>query len=218
MISIAVVDDQRIMRIGLNEKLRADNGLQLLFLAENGEVFLEEMKSRKPEDRPQLVLMDIDMPGLNGIETVSIAKTIYPTVEFIMLTVFDDDDKIFEAIRAGATGYLLKDESTQTLIQSIKDVVEFQSVPFSPIIARKALQLFAKAQLPGNEISVENPLSERETEVLNGLVNGLDYKEIAEKMIVSPNTIRNHIANIYKKLHVTSKVDAVKLALRQNWI
>lgn len=218
MISIAVVDDQRIMRIGLNEKLRADNGLQLLFLAENGEVFLEEMKSRKPEDRPQLVLMDIDMPGLNGIETVSIAKTIYPTVEFIMLTVFDDDDKIFEAIRAGATGYLLKDESTQTLIQSIKDVVEFQSVPFSPIIARKALQLFAKAQLPGNDISVENPLSERETEVLNGLVNGLDYKEIAEKMIVSPNTIRNHIANIYKKLHVTSKVDAVKLALRQNWI
>jgi len=131
--------------------------------------------------------------------------------------VFDDDDKIFEAIRAGATGYLLKDESAVQLLHAIREVQEHRAVPFSPVIARKALQLFARLQPREKEGNGENPLSDREKEVLNGLVNGQDYKMIANAMYVSPNTVRNHISSIYRKLHVTNKVEAVKIAIRNKW-
>jgi DNA-binding NarL/FixJ family response regulator len=163
--------------------------------------------------------MDIDMPEKNGIDTVREAKTIYPDVEFLMLTVFDEDEKIFEAVKAGASGYLLKDESSETIISFIKQVKEFRTVPMSPAIARKALKLLCGLQkeLPETQ-SPDTGLSPREIEVLKGLVDGLDHKEIAEKLFVSPNTVRNQISSIYKKLHVKSKVDAVKLALKNKII
>lgn len=217
MIKLAIVDDQRLMRIGISDKLKQAGDMSILFMAENGAVFLEEMRVRKPEEYPDIVLMDIDMPELNGIETVSRARPLYPSLEFIMLTVFDDDDKIFEAIRAGATGYLLKDESAVQLLHAIREVQEHRAVPFSPVIARKALQLFARLQPREKEGNGENPLSDREKEVLNGLVNGQDYKMIANAMYVSPNTVRNHISSIYRKLHVTNKVEAVKIAIRNKW-
>jgi DNA-binding NarL/FixJ family response regulator len=219
MIKIVIVDDKRMMRLGICEKFKDQPDMKVLFMAENGSVFLEEMKKYLPHELPDIVLMDIDMPEMNGIEAVSFGKEIYPQVEYIMLTVFDEDEKIFEAIRAGATGYLLKDESTENLLQAIKNVYEFKSVPFSPTIARRALTLFSKFAASANIApKIKTPLTGREIDVLKCLVDGDDYRLIAAKMDVSPNTVRNHISNIYAKLHITNRIDAVKIALKNNWV
>ncbi len=219
MIKIAIVDDKRINRLDRARELEYGNEIKVLFMAQNGAEFLEKMKALYGDSLPEIVLMDIDMPEKNGIDTVRDAKAIYPNVEFLMLTVFDDDDKIFEAVKAGASGYLLKDESTETIITLIKQVKEFRTVPMSPAIARKALKLLSKAPHSEKEKSETLPgLTSREQEVLKGLVEGLDHKEIAEKLFVSPHTIRNQISSIYKKLHVTGKVDAVKIALKNNLV
>jgi DNA-binding NarL/FixJ family response regulator len=214
MIKIAIVDDKRIMRVERSREISASNQIKILFTAQNGQEFLEIMKDCLKEELPEIVLMDIDMPEKNGIDTVRDAKTIYPNVEFLMLTVFDDDEKIFEAVKAGASGYLLKDESSASIITFIQQVKEFRTVPMSPAIARKALRLLCSNPSIEKKQSNTTDLTPREIEVLRGLVDGLDYKEIAEQLIVSPNTVRNQISSIYQKLHVTCKVDAVKIAIK----
>lgn len=215
MILVAIVDDKVINRTYRKDELEYSGKIKIVFTAQNGKEFLEKMAESKKEELPQIVLMDIDMPEMNGIDTVKIAKTIYPETEFLMLTVFDEYDKIFEAIKAGASGYLLKDENTDSLINYIEQVKEFKTVPMSPTVARKALKLLSEDYKETKEnLGQYYQLTPRETEVLKGLVNGLDYKEIAEQLFVSPNTIRNQITSIYQKLHVSSKVDAVKIALK----
>ena len=215
MIKIAIVDDKRLNRLDRAREIGHSGIIEVVFTAQNGAEFLEIMKETPKEHLPEIVLMDIDMPEKNGIDTVRDAKAIYPETEFLMLTVFDEDDKIFEAVKAGASGYLLKDESTETIIQFIKQVKEFRAVPMSPAIARKALKLlYSSDALRKDDTKTDGGLTPRETEVLKGLVEGLDHKEIAEKLFVSPNTVRNQISSIYKKLHVTGKVDAVKVALK----
>lgn len=217
MIKIAIVDDKRFNRVNLSAELENTSKVKVLFTAENGNDFLEIMKECKASDIPEIVLMDIDMPEKNGIETVRDAKIIYPSIEFLMLTVFDDDDKIFDAIKAGASGYLLKDETPKTILNFLEELKEFRSVPMSPAVARKTLRLLSNAPVVTIvEKVIESNLSPRETEVLKGLVEGLDYKEIAERLDSSPNTVRNQISSIYQKLHVTCKIDAVKLALKNN--
>lgn len=219
MIKIAIVDDKRIMRVERSRDISASNKIKVLFTAQNGQEFLEIMKELPVNELPEIVLMDIDMPEKNGIETVRDAKTIYPNVEFLMLTVFDDDQKIFEAVKAGASGYLLKEESSSNICTFIEQVKEFRTVPMSPAIARKALRLLtSQPQIENNNTENKTPLTPREVEVLKGLVDGLDYKEIAEQLFVSPNTVRNQISSIYQKLHVTCKVDAVKVALKSGII
>lgn len=219
MIKIALVDDQRINRTNRAEEFKAFDELNMVLTAQNGSDFLEQVKELSQEQRPELVLMDIDMPVMNGIETVQIAKTLYPEMEFLMFTVFDEDQKIFDAVKAGASGYLLKDEKAETIRNYILQVKEFGASPMSPSVARKALKLLSisepKLQYEKKE---DLMLSPREKEVLKGMVNGMDYKEIADSLHVSPNTVRNQIAGIYKKLHVTCKVEAVKIALRNNMI
>lgn len=216
MIKIAIVDDKRIMRVERSREISVSNQIKVLFTAQNGQEFLEIMKesSKSKDELPEIVLMDIDMPEKNGIDTVRDAKAIYPNVEFLMLTVFDDDEKIFEAVKAGASGYLLKDESSASIITFIQQVKEFRTVPMSPAIARKALRLLCANSSIEKSPSITTDLTPREIDVLKGLVNGLDYKEIAEQLFVSPNTVRNQISSIYQKLHVTCKVDAVKVALK----
>ena len=176
--------------------------------------FLEKIYETAPKYQPEVVLMDIDMPEKNGIDTVRDAKLLYPNIEFLMLTVFDEDDKIFEALKAGALGYLLKDESVRVIMQHIQQVKEHQTVPMSPAIARKTLRFLTALPVVPKKSNEEFGLSNREKEVLKGLIEGLNYKEIAEKLFVSPHTVRNQITSIYKKLHVKSKVDAVKIAMR----
>ncbi|MBK7667614.1 MAG: response regulator transcription factor [Sphingobacteriaceae bacterium] len=219
MIKVAIVDDKRLNRLNRADELSYSEKIKVVFTSQNGQEFLETMKALAQNNLPEIVLMDIDMPEKNGIDTVREAKVIYPGVEFLMLTVFDEDEKIFEAVKAGASGYLLKDESTETIINFIQQVKEFRAVPMSPSVARKALKLLCGgSSFTQQEKTAENTLTPREIEVLKGLVEGLDYKEIAEKLFVSPNTVRNQITSIYTKLHVTCKVDAVKLAIRNKMV
>ena len=216
---IAIVDDKQPNRVSLNERIGASHEYEVVFMAVNGEDFLERMKSCSSEQMPQLVLMDIDMPIMDGIEAIKKAKPIYPDLKFLMVTVFDDDDKIFEAIKVGASGYLLKDEPASVIAHAIKEVLEFGGAPMSPRIARKALNLLMNAsiQQSNEKQDEENVLSNREMDILKLMVDGCDYKVVADKLFISPHTVRKHIANIYEKLQVCSKVDAVKIAIKKGW-
>lgn len=216
-IIIAITDDRKDLRQSVAQRLTETGRVEVLFESENGEDFLYKMAQRTGFRLPQVVLMDIEMPLKNGIETVREAFLRYPMVNFLMLTVFDDDDKIFEAIKAGAVGYLLKEEKTDVILRSIEEIIEFGGAPMSPRIARKTMQLLAKSD-PAVKTDVDTGnLTEREMHVLKYLVDGLDYKKIAEKLDISPNTIRKHIDNIYKKLHVTSRAQAVTIAVKKRW-
>ena len=216
-ITIAITDDRKALRQSIVTRLIESGRIEILFEAENGEDFLYKMAQRKGFRLPQVVLMDIEMPLKNGIETVREAYPLYPNVNFLMLTVFDDDEKIFEAIKAGAVGYLLKEEKTEVLIRAIEEIIEFGGAPMSPRIARKTMQLLANATPSVKQDANTENLSDREMQVLKFLVDGLDYKNIAEKLDISPNTIRKHIDNIYKKLHVTSRAQAVTIAVKKRW-
>lgn len=223
MIKVVIVDDKAINRQSIKERILMASDIELFFMSDNGSTFLERMReAAQKQNLPDVVLMDIDMPIMDGIAAVNVAKELYPNVDFLMLTVFDDDEKIFEAVKSGASGYLLKEESMEKLSEAIRQVKEFGAVAMSPVVARKAMQMLAK----NNNASFQNlskaageeyNLSEREMEILKGMVEGLDYKQIGEKLYVSPHTVRTHIGNIYKKLHVCSKVDAVKIALKKQW-
>jgi DNA-binding NarL/FixJ family response regulator len=214
---IAIVDDRSQNRISLSEKINYSGEVEIVFMARNGKDFLEQLKTMPQNKHPQLVLMDIDMPEMNGIEAVRNCHNLYADIKYIMLTVFDDDDKLFDAIQAGADGYLLKEERIDVIINAIKEVIEKQGAPMSPSIARKALNLLSGSKRDGTE-SVQTALSDREMDILKGLVKGFDYKKIAEELFISPYTVRTHITNIYEKLHVSSKVQAVKLAIKNKWV
>lgn len=216
-ISIAITDDRKALRQSIVERLVETGRIEMLFEAENGEDFLYKMAQRAGFRLPQVVLMDIEMPLKNGIETVREAFALYPEVNFLMLTVFDDDDKIFEAIKAGAVGYLLKEEKPEVIVTAIEEIIEFGGAPMSPRIARKTMNLLAQATPLVQADKNTEKLSDREMQVLKFLVDGLDYKNIAEKLDISPNTIRKHIDNIYKKLYVTSRAQAVTIAVKKRW-
>lgn len=219
---IAIVDDKPQNRILLSEQLRFSKVIEVIFMSKNGIDFMEKMKALESNNFPQVVLMDIEMPEMDGIETVANAHAIYPEVKFLMLTVFDDDEKIFEAIKAGANGYLLKDEKINVIEDYVQQIVEVGGVPMSPSIARKAMNMLMRTKQSNTEPSSaenspEHELSEREIEVLKLLVNGYDYKVIAQKLFLSTHTVRKHIANIYDKLHVSSKAQAINLAHQKKW-
>jgi DNA-binding NarL/FixJ family response regulator len=216
---IAIVDDRPQNLTSLSEKIVFSGEVTVLFTAQNGSEFMEKLKSLEPDRLPQVVLMDIDMPVMNGIEAVRNSHAIYDNIRFIMLTVFDDDDKLFEAIQAGADGYLLKEERVDVILQSIREVIDREGAPMSPRIARKALKLLTASAAPvAPEEKAASTLSDREMDILKELVNGLEYKQIAERLFISPHTVRKHISNIYEKLHVTSKTQVVKLALKNKWV
>lgn len=219
-IKLAIVDDKQANRNSLRDKMNFEEEFEVLFTASNGQDFLEKLKANK-DNLPEVVLMDIDMPIMNGIETVSHAHQTYPEIKFLMFTVFDDDDKVFEAIKSGAIGYLLKDEKVEIIIQSIKQIIEYGGSPMSPSIARKALKLLMNSSSSNKEeteeIEHDYSLSKRELEILQGLVDGYDYKDLAEKLFISPHTVRTHINKIYQKLHVNNKTQAIKIALKRKW-
>jgi len=219
MTYIAIVDDKKALRTTLRDKLNEIGDYQVLFTAENGEDFLEKMKEARKSIGPDVVLMDIDMPVMNGIEAVRQGKNRYPQSKYLMLTIFDEDEKIFNAIKAGASGYLLKDEPIGKIKEAIINLLNDEGAPMSPSIARRALNLLMNSTIDNSSKETASMLdrynlTDRENEVLILLVEGLEYKEIGMKMNISPNTIQNHISNIYRKLHVTSKAQAVRLFLK----
>lgn len=224
MIKIAITDDQLVNRKTIKQNLADEKEIEIVFEAKNGVDFLEKLNGLLPEKQPQLVLMDIDMPLMDGIETIAIGTLKFPNIKFLVLTVFDDDEKIFKAIQAGASGYLLKDDSATQLIEAITNAIEFNGVPMSPAIARKTLQWMRNSvskphSANDKNLTTENEiLTEREIEILKLMVDGLDYKKIAEKLFISPHTVRTHTSKIYEKLHVNSKAEAIKMAHKYKWV
>ena len=216
---IAIVDDRAQNLNSFSEKLTFGGTVILVFKAINGQDFLEKLKALPTAQQPDVVLMDVDMPVMNGIEAIRTASVLYPEMKFLMLTVFDDEDKLFEAIKAGANGYLLKEESVDTILTAITEVIEKQGAPMSPRIARKTLELLTNSNLIGEKgtKASSDVLSDMEMEILEGQVKGLDYKQIAEKLFISPHTVRKHISNIYEKLQITSKTQAINIAVKNRW-
>lgn len=214
---IALVDDKPYNVQILAEKLASKPGFEIISTTYGGKLFLSALAEMKK--LPQVVFMDIDMPDLDGIETVRQAKSFHPEMHFIMITVFDDEERIFRAIQAGASGYLLKDESIAGLHKAVDDVMHYGGAPMSAAVARKAFQYIYRAQSSQQpSAAMESPLSNREMDILNGLVDGKSYTVIAEELFISPHTVRKHMTNIYEKLHVNSKVEAVRMALEKNWV
>ena len=206
-IRLAIVEDQEQTRQGLAILLGGMPGCRLIGAFESMERALRELKNEPPD----VALLDIQLPGMSGIEGVRQLKKIFPSLQVLMLTVFADNDHVFEAICAGASGYLLKDTPPERLTEAIREL-HAGGAPMSPEIARKVVGMFGKVAPPRKE---EHRLSPREVELLKLLAEGHSYKTAAKALSISIDTVRFHIRNIYDKLHVHSKSEAVILALRQ---
>lgn len=220
-IKIALVEDNPVNRTNFLQKISQFEDVEVVLIANSGDEFLEKIKGLPKHKLPVVVFMDIQMPGLNGIDTTRLAKSFHSQIHFIILTVFEDDDSIFEAIQAGASGYLLKHESHETLHHAIAEVLEYGGAPMSPAIARKTLKLLGQSKPVDHTAPVtviDTLLSDREREVLHHMVNGYDAKRIAEITEISTLTVRKHIANIYTKLHVNSKAQVISMAHKNNWV
>ncbi len=164
------------------------------------------------DSQPDVILMDIEMPGMNGIDAVRIIKKDFPKLPVLMQTIFHDDSHIFNAICAGASGYLLKSASSETYAQAIRDVYNGGS-PMSGPVARRVLELFQKNIAPANENDYD--LTQKEKEVLASLIEGKSFKQIADTISISYETVRSHMKNIYAKLHVHSNTEAVIKAIKE---
>ena len=203
-ISIAIVEDLDEVRDGLLQFISLSNEFRVLDTYKTAEEALYDVPSIKPD----IIIMDINLPGLNGIECMRELKTRLPKTQFMMFTVYENDEKVFEALKAGATGYLLKNTGLVQLIEALKELHNGGS-PMSANIARKLVNLFQAEEKDKISIDV---LSQREKEVLQLLAKGLLYKEIAEKLSISTATVRQHIHKIYEKLHVQNRTEALNKA------
>ena len=215
-IKLAIVDDNTFLARAIKEKLSDFEDLEIKYMVYNGSELLAKLEKNHNLD---LVLMDIEMPVLDGIETVRIVKQKYPHIKVLMLTVFDNDENIFNAIQAGADGYLLKEIEGHKLYNAITETIE-GGAAMSPSIAVKTLKLLRYPEKQ-ESLSVQEDdvsLSSREKEVLEQLAEGLSYTVIANNLFLSPSTVRKHIENIYKKLQVHNKLEAVQKARRQSLI
>lgn len=213
MIRVAVAEDNPKLAEAIRENLECFEGIELLFIASNGQDLIDKLSEKSCD----LVLMDINMPVMDGITATSEVRRKFPSIKVIMLTVFDDGDNIFNSILAGATGYVLKDEKPARLLAAIEDAME-GGAPMSPAIAQKTLQ-FVRGQKPEPaRPETDFNLSRREIEILEQMAQGLNYNEIADKLFISPKTVRKHFENIYQKLHAHNKIEAISIARRNKLI
>lgn len=218
MIKIALVDDNPTLLRNISQNLSIFDELEIVFKAINGLDALDKLNNYSPD----VILMDIEMPAMDGIEATREIKKRFPQQKIMMLTVLDREDKIFEAIKAGATGYLLKDEKPSRILACIEELID-GGAPMSPIIAMKTLEILRNQQVSEQKIETfQSPetfnLSKREVEILEKISNGLNYNQIADQLFISAKTARKHIENIYQKLHVHSKLEAVQLAQKNRWV
>lgn len=220
-IKIAIVDDKAGNRNILKDKLQRHGHFEITLLAEDGKDFLEKMKVLPAEKLPDVTLMDLEMPNMDGVDAIAAGSSFYPSVKFVVLSIFDDEDKIFKAIKAGAFGYLLKDESAENICDMLWQMHESGAGPISPGIAHKILQLVQNNNItllqkqPDLDSKNLFDLTDREKEILQLLVQGLSYKEIGGHLDISPNTAKKHVINIYNKLHVNSRAQALHLAYQK---
>jgi DNA-binding NarL/FixJ family response regulator len=206
MISVSIVDDEKKLCQSIANFLNSSPGFRCASMYGNAEAALKHL----PSDQPDVVLMDINMAGINGIECVKRLKGLVPRTQILMFTIYEDTEQIFKALAAGATGYLLKRREPEELLQALRDVHAGGS-PMSNSIARKVVASFQKADQIGEK---QNLLTAREQRVLDLLAQGLAYKQIGDDMGISINTIRTHLRHIYEKLHVQSRTEALAKYLR----
>jgi len=209
-IRIVIIEDQRRTREGLAALIGGSAGMDVVGQYRSGEEGLTEIAVKHPE----VVLTDLGLPGMSGTEVVAHLRDLLPGVPILVLTVHDEDQHIFDALCAGACGYLLKDVEPARLLAAIREV-HSGGAPMSPEIARKVLSMFQKFASPQ---AGESGLSVREIEVLNLLAEGDSYKTCADRLAVSIDTIRFHVRRIYDRLHVHSRSEAVSKAIRRGWI
>lgn len=214
-LKIAIAEDNSFLARAVIEKLSFFENLDYKFKGNNGAELIGKLEENHNLD---VILMDIQMPEMDGITATEIIKNKYPHIKIIMLTVFDDDENIFNAIKAGANGYLLKEIDAENLNKSIIEVVS-GGAPMTPSIALKTLKLLRNPLSITNTQELEQiKLTNRETDILEHLSKGLNYNSIAENLIISPSTVRKHIENIYKKLQVHNKMEAVTKAKKHKLI
>lgn len=209
MIKIAIVDDNLFLQKAIQDKLVFFEDIEIKFKAANGQELISKLEKNHNID---LILMDIEMPKMNGIEATEIVKNKFPQIKIIMLTVFDSDENIFKSIKAGADGYFLKEVNPQELYNGIQETLT-GGAGMTPSIALKTLKLLREPIVFDNQTTKEEiSLTTREIEVLEQLSKGLTYNAIAENLFLSLGTVRKHVENIYTKLQVHNKMEAIQKA------
>ena len=203
-ISVAIVEDNNDIRLALEQIIESSDDYTLAGSCISGEEALVKL----PILSPKVVLMDIGLGGISGIEVVRELKASNPEILFMMCTIYDEDEKIFEALSAGASGYILKKTSPAKLLEGIKELIE-GGAPMSSQIARKVVDAFQNKPVATSIGSALDVLSKRENEILQMLSTGMLYKEISDKLTISSETVRKHVYHIYEKLHVSNRVEAV---------
>lgn len=212
MIKVMIFDDNQGRLESLSMLINQFDDMTCVGTFENCENIIERVKATMPD----VVLMDIDMPGMNGIDGLKLIRRSVPGVLVIMQTVFEDEDKIFEAVKSGAHGYFLKKTSPAKLIEGIRDVME-GGAPMTPSVAKKVLEAFTRPSL-NKKRGAEFDLTPRELEILGHLVKGASYKMIADACGISWHTVNSHFKKIYEKLHVHSATEAISVAIEQKII
>lgn len=215
-LKVCIAEDNHFLLKAIKEKLSFFQDVSIKFTTNNGAELIGKLEENHLID---VILMDIQMPVMDGIKATELIKNKYPQIKIIMLTVSDDDEDVFKSIQAGASGYLLKEIEAENLHHCIFEVMN-GGAPMTPSIALKTLNLLRNPDFLNSKLNEldEVQLSTREIEILLQLSKGLNYKEISDNLIISPSTVRKHIENIYKKLQVHSKIGAVMLAQKRNLI
>ena len=207
MLRIAITEDQARLAEALRAKVELDPNCKVVWIAPNGQVAVEMLDKEGPVD---LLLMDIRMPVMDGIKATEAISQQYPELPIVMATVMDDADHILQAILAGARGYLIKDTPPRQIHQAIQEALQ-GGAPMSPLIASKALALIrGNREAPKTNIPEEYNLTPREAEILDLLVQGLTYQQIADRLFISYGTVRKHVEHIYRKLEVHGKMEAIR--------
>ncbi len=215
IIQLGIVDDNPHLTNQMINNFQLFEHVRIVLVAKSGADLLIQLEKRQPE----VILMDVQMPDMDGIATTRLVKENYPDVKIIMLSVFDEDDKVFRAILAGASGYILKEEPPVKILEAVENVLT-GGASMSSVIAAKALNLIRMQdrldfkQKPPADFG----LSKREIEILEHLSDGADYLRISESLFISPNTVKKHISNLYDKLHVHSRAEAVRMAVENKWV
>jgi two-component system NarL family response regulator len=209
-VRVLIADDHALFRRGLVMVLEGEDGIEVVAEAEDG----EEAVARAEETAPDVVLMDVRMPKMSGIEATRAIAEVVPSARILMLTVSDEEDDLYEAVKAGATGYLLKEISIEEVANAIRAVITGQSL-ISPSMASKLLTEFNNLARQASQKVLAPKLTERELQVLKLVAQGLSNREVAEQLFISENTVKNHVRNILEKLHLHSRMEAVVYAVRE---
>lgn len=212
MIKVLIADDQEIVCEGLKRILQSDSEIKVIGIAHNGQQALDLIHHQTPD----LVLMDLQMPIMNGVQAIRQLRKTHPDLPVLVLTTYMDDKWLFDAIRAGATGYLLKDRPRQELLEAIKGTVSGEAY-LDPSVAKKVMDQVAAAPEPiKDDVGIE--ISQRERDILTLLVEGLSNAEIAQRLYLSEGTVRNYLSSLFVKLDVSDRTQAVVVALRRGLV